>query len=486
MKIKTALVFICLLSAYLSCNQQPDLNKLFSDIENKISSGDLNSAKSLAEKIKKNYPSASATLFKADSLIEIADRIPIDFSLNEEQVIAKLSKIPGGFSGPDKIAWENNQWLEWRMINGEKRYFNRSVSNLVLIKSFNLERSERDSAIAAEKDIIFRKDHTAGIIRSSVHSGDLVSAIDLKIDYTITLEPNTIPAGEIVRCWLPYPKENNPRQKAVKFLTASQSDYIISPDSSTHRTVYMERKVELDKPTVFSISYKYRTSGQYFDLRKMEIKPYEKNSVPYKKYTSEQLPQICFSNRVRNLADSITGSETNPYEIVRKIYYWFNKNIPWAGAMEYSIMPDIPEYVILNKHGDCGMQTLLLMSMLRYKGIPVKWESGWMVPPENKNLHDWCEVYYEGIGWVPVDVSYELQYSDDIRIREFYISGIDSYRLIVNDGISGGLYPEKKFLRSEPYDFQRGEVEWDGGNIYFDRWDYTMKIGYPENNKTVN
>jgi hypothetical protein len=116
--------------------------------------------------------------------------------------------------------------------------------------------------------------------------------------------------------------------------------------------------------------------------------------------------------------------------------------------------------------------------MLRYKGIPVRWQSGWMVPPGYENLHDWCEVYYEGIGWVPADISYDLQDANIQELREFYLSGIDSYRLIVNDGISGSLYPEKKFMRSDPYDFQRGEVEWKGGNLYYDKWDYEMKIEY--------
>ena len=128
------------------------------------------------------------------------------------------------------------------------------------------------------------------------------------------------------------------------------------------------------------------------------------------------------------------------------------------------------------------MQTFLLMSMLRYKGIPVKWQSGWMMPPENENLHDWCEVYFEGTGWIPVDMSYGLQFSGKKKIREFYISGIDSYRLIVNEGVAGDLFPEKQFLRSEPFDFQRGEVEWMGGNLYFDKWEYNLKIEYPEKN----
>ena len=30
-------------------------------------------------------------------------------------------------------------------------------------------------------------------------------------------------------------------------------------------------------------------------------------------------------------------------------------------------------------------------------------------------------------------------------------------------------------MRSEPADFQRGEVEVDGQNLYYDQWDYAVK-----------
>jgi transglutaminase-like putative cysteine protease len=125
--------------------------------------------------------------------------------------------------------------------------------------------------------------------------------------------------------------------------------------------------------------------------------------------------------------------------------------------------------------GDCGMQTLLFMAMARYQCIPVKWQSGWMMHPGKVNLHDWAEVYYEGVGWVPLDMSFNLQQSDNLNEKEFYINGIDAYRLIVNDAISSQFVPEKKYPRSEPYDFQRGEVEWSGGNLYFNKWDYHME-----------
>jgi hypothetical protein len=366
------------------------------------------------------------------------------------------------------------------MINGEKRYFNRAASNLNLIRHFNYQREYYDSLDSREPEMVQRRIHTQAVIKASEKQFMPVIPVEMRIDYTITVDPDAVPAGEIVRCWLPYPKENHPRQQSIRFISASQDQYIISPDSSVHRTVYMEAKATKGVPLIFNVSYSYKSYGQHLDPALQQALSYDKNAPLYQEFTSEQLPHICFTENVRHLADSIIGDEENPFNIVRKIYYWFSNNIPWAGALEYSIIPNIPEYVLQNRRGDCGMQTFLFMSLLRYKGIPVRWQSGWKVPPYGKNLHDWCEVYFEGPGWVPVDISYGLQYSNDPRIKDFYISGIDSYRLIVNDGVAGELYPAKRFLRSEPYDFQRGEVEWRGGNLYFDKWNYEMKITYKE------
>jgi len=426
----------------------------------------------------RHTPDNKQLVLKSDSLSQITERIALDFPFTENEINLQLKEKIGTFTAEEKADWEKKNWLEWKMINGEKRYFNRAVSNLGLTKSFHLQRAQRDSLEASDPEMIYRKKHTQLIIKESENKPDPVIPVSMTINYTITVNPDAVAAGETVRCWLPYPKENHPRQKNIELLATSNKDFIIAPDSAIHRTIYMEAKAEKGLPLIFRISYSYDSYGQYFDPDKMIIAPYDKKSTLYREYTSEQLPHICFTEKVKHLADSIAESEESPFEIVRKIYTWFTNNILWAGAQEYSIMPNIPEYVIQNRRGDCGMQTFLFMSTLRYKGIPVRWQSGWKVPPDAKNLHDWCEVYYEGTGWVPADMSYGLQYSTSRKTREFYISGIDSYRLIVNEGVAGRLYPEKKFLRSEPFDFQRGEVEWREGNLYFDKWDYNMEINY--------
>jgi len=478
MKIHGFFLIAILLYMPFGCTQPPDSNVLLKQIENYVNAGDLKKALLLADSLKKVYPESSRFVSKADSLAQIAERIAIDFSVTGEEIASQLEKRLGRLTPEDQKKWEEAGWLEWRMIDGEKRYFDRAVSNLGLIRSFYLQRSERDSLIAKDPTILFRKKHTESVIKASDNQAVPVAPVEMTINYTITVKPDIVPAGEIIRCWMPFPKESYQRQSDVYILGVSNENFILAPDSVTHRTIYMENKAEKGLPVVFRIAYSYKSSGQYFDPMNIKILPYNKNSELYRKYTSEQLPQICFTENVKHFADSITASEKNPYEIVKKIYYWINENIPWASALVYSIMPNIPEYVLQNRKGDCGMQIFLLMSMLRYEGIPVKWQSGWMTDPDAENLHDWCEVYYEGTGWVPMDTEHGLQHSNNLKTKEFYISGIDSYRLIINDGVSGNLYPEKKFLRSEPFDFQRGEVEWSGGNLYFDKWDYDMKIEY--------
>jgi hypothetical protein len=46
----------------------------------------------------------------------------------------------------------------------------------------------------------------------------------------------------------------------------------------------------------------------------------------------------------------------------------------------------------------------------------------------------------------------------------------------VNLDYGRDLFPPKKDFRSETVDFQRGEVEAEGRNLYFNDWDYSMEI----------
>jgi hypothetical protein len=61
---------------------------------------------------------------------------------------------------------------------------------------------------------------------------------------------------------------------------------------------------------------------------------------------------------------------------------------------------------------------------------------------------------------------------DDPALQWFYLGGLDAYRIAFNSDFSQPLVPAKQYFRSETVDSQRGELEWRGGNLYFDQWDY--------------
>jgi transglutaminase-like putative cysteine protease len=472
------ILFPALLIILFGCRTASDFNQVLEDIQENLDFGNVSIVVQIADSLKKYSTENKEILRIADSLEEIAKRISIDFSVTEKQVIGQIEKLNGPVSAKEMAAWEKEGWLECRMIDGEKKYFKRAASNLMLMKKFHEQKGQKSGEKELDPEKIFRLNHTERVLEASDNQSNPVVPVKMEITYTVTVNPDAVPEGEKIRCWLPWPKLDHARQKEVKLLSTSNPEYTLAPDTAIHSTIYMEERSKKGVPTVFQISLDYVSSAQYFNMSGIHILPYDKTTDNYKKYTSEQLPHICFTDEIKRLADSIAGSDNNPASIVRKIYFWFKENIPWAGALEYSIIQNIPEYVIKYSKGDCGQQTFLFMSLLRYKGIPARWQSGWMMSPDYQNLHDWCEVYYEGTGWLPVDVYCDLQKSKNPLIRDFYLSGIDSYRLIVNDGVAGPLHPEKQFMRSEPNDFQRGEVEWKGGNLYFDKWDYNMKIEY--------
>jgi transglutaminase-like putative cysteine protease len=100
-----------------------------------------------------------------------------------------------------------------------------------------------------------------------------------------------------------------------------------------------------------------------------------------------------------------------------------------------------------------------------------------MIHPGEKNLHDWAEVYFEGVGWVPVDVSFgRYGSSTDERVRNFYSTGMDAHRLAANKGVCGDFYPPKKYIRSETVDAQMGEVETSRGNLFYPGWNQHLEI----------
>ncbi len=409
---------------------------------------------------------------------DLHHRLLVDFNKDEKSVLDYIHRYIPNVTEEQMRMWEKTGALELRIIDGEKKYFQNAARNLFRIdKTCRAIKLKKDGTALEGSEKADMENIPKIIANASSNKNRLAEPKKIKVRYTLTVKADAVPTGKPIRCWLPFPRTDIPRQQNVKLLSTSESQYQRSPVECAHSTIYMEKKAEAGKPTVFSEEFEYTTNGSWFNILSQNVKPYDTNSTLYKVYTSERDCHMVFTPRLRQLADSLTQGVTNPVVKAQRIFQWVNDNFPWASAREYSTIENIPEYVLENHHGDCGQVTLLFLTLCRICGIPAHFESGFMMHPNAENLHDWGEIYFEGIGWVPVDMSFGIPtYAKNEKEKWFFLGGIDSWRMVVNSDFGKSLFPTKTWPRSETVDFQRGEVEWEGGNLYFDNWSWDLEV----------
>lgn len=409
---------------------------------------------------------------------DLHHRLLNDFSKTREQVKEYIRKYIPDVTDRQLDEWEKTGELECRVIDGEKKYFHNAAPNLFRINKECVRLKAKRDTPGRDGEVTVREDNTRAVMKQAAKSKERIGdPKHFRIRYTITVKPDAVPEGETVRCWLPMPRTDVPRQKNVKLLSTSQPDFVRSPMDYAHSTVYMEKKAEAGKPTVFSEEFEFDAYGAWFDLDTAATTTYDTSSDLYKTYTSERDCHMVFTPQIRALAERLTLGAATPLAKARRIFKWVDDNFPWASAREYSTIENIPAYVLDNHHGDCGQVTLLFLTLCRSLGIPAHFQSGFMLHPGEENLHDWGEIYVPEYGWVPVDQSFGIPaYAKNEQETYFFFGGIDSFRMIVNNDYGCPLYPAKQFPRSETVDFQRGEVEWAGGNLYFDQWRWKLEV----------
>ena len=426
---------------------------------------------------------------------DLSQRLAVDFRRTREEVKEYIAKYIPDVTDAQIDEWTRTGELESMEIGKRTMYFRNAAPNLFrLVPELKAIKDSVDQVTDELTGHQAIDAVTIPAIKASVNAalaGQNTTAIPeedylalpkrMRVRFSLTVPVNTLRPGKTLRCWLPYPRQDVARQKDVKFIeagvdsTAYPADRIIFSDPScAHSSLYMEAKTNRYRDVTFYEVFEYTSYGEWHPVDSSLVLKYDTTTEEYKEYTAEREKHVIFTDRIKALADSLTAGLDNPYLQAKAIYTWIDNTFPWASAREYSTMENIPEYVITEGHGDCGMKTLLLMTMCRYKGIPTRWQSGLMMHPGDKNMHDWGEIYFEGYGWMPVDQSFGITPYGGY----FFLGGIEPYRLIVNSDFGREFSPAKKYPRSETVDFQRGEVEWEGGNLYFNQWDYDYQIEY--------
>jgi transglutaminase-like putative cysteine protease len=400
-------------------------------------------------------------------------RIGLDFKLTKSDAIERVRKQIPDLKDTEFDRWDAAGLIERMTIDGHTRYFNRAPSNLFRLSAD--ARTRRAEQTPFNDGPLERPHaHHKEVIAAAAPGKTSVAPRKVRITHAITVDADAVPAGETVRAWIPYPRARPGQHEEIRLIESVPAKHVVAPESTQQRTVYLEAPAGAGKATQFSITYELTSYAQHWmiDPNKVTATP----SLPeLREHLGERPPHIVFTPALREYSKRIVGSETNPYRIALKLFDAVDK-IPWAGAREYSTITNISDYALHAGHADCGQQTLLLMTLLRLNGIPARWQSGWVFSDgDYDNMHDWGWMYLAPYGWVPMDVTFGRLGSTDAAVDTFYFGSLDAYRLAFNDDYGRALFPPKQHFRSETVDSQRGEVEWRGGNLYFDQWDYDFK-----------
>lgn len=416
--------------------------------------------------------------------IERMARIRQDYKITREKLLDQLHKRLTSLTDEEFERYEREGKFDIQVIDGQKRYVNSSASNLLLRVP-----ELRDRLRKREPDSAYRRLYNQMLTVQAAQkltSNPLVLPQDIAVTYTLVVEKNTAPPGKTIRCWLPFVRAF-PHQADAYIVAANPPQYTLAPPEAPHRTAYFESISLKDQPTTFSISFVYRSWARAFSVDPSLVQPCGKESPAFA-YTAERKPHIDFGNEeLKKLNAEIVTGETNPYLIARRIYDWIGNNTIYQYAREYSTLDNISYYTAARRAGDCGQHGMLFIALCRLNGIPARWTTGWeCFNKDGNNMHDWCEFYVEPYGWLPADpdmavnirkhVDGELNTTQCLELSNWLFGNMDNLRLTVNSDFGAPLFPPKADFRSETVDFQRGEVEADGHNLYFDKWDYTMQM----------
>ncbi len=424
--------------------------------------------------------SSGAELKNLEFAFDRLARIKQDYSLSKEDLYNELKQSVKDLTPTEFETWIKQGWLDGREIDGTIYFFDAAISNLYFRHpELNARRIEpRDNA---EKEQL-RLDIVTAIKKAALaEKTPYVLPKSFHVTMNVTAKADAAPVGETIRAWIPIPRRY-PFQTDFKLISSSLPPKSIADENSPIRSIYFEEAARENKPTQFKIEYEFTMRGVSFDLDPKKIQAYDPNDEAVKRFTAEA-PHVVFTPEIKALSARIVGNETNPMLKAKKIYDWLSDHLQYSYAIEYSTIPNISDYCRSKGYGDCGQQALLFITLCRYNGIPARWQTGWDLFPKSTTNHDWADIYLAPYGWMPVDPymgNHAMRYITTLtsaqkkQIRDFYFGGLDQYRMAANSDHNQTLDPPKQSFRSDNVDFQRGEMEHGGKNIYFGRFSYSL------------
>lgn len=391
----------------------------------------------------------------------IIKAMPSDFTYTEEEAFKLASEKISGMTREEFENLLDTSAIEWIYIGGKVYCHQRFLSTLIKVHPDLAERAGEPSA--SESPARQELDKNIAAMKA-----DGKSEWHIRLKAFTKINDDVFRSGETVRVHLPIPK-NAINMKNIKILSHSPNA-VIGDENDPQRTIFFETKLEKNEP--FEVEYEYDSVVNYIDLSdKKNIELAEKTEQPSFE-TEELYPHIRFTPFIKALCKEVGGDEKNPVLLARKFYDYCTTKVTYSYMREYFTITEIPDYCGLGLKGDCGVQALLFITLCRCAGIPAKWQSGVYVNPHDVGCHDWAQFYIAPFGWLFADCSFggSAFRAGNYERHDYYFGNLDPFRMVANSEYQGAFVPEKYHPRIDPYDNQRGEIEYeDRGLAWYER-----------------
>jgi transglutaminase-like putative cysteine protease len=217
---------------------------------------------------------------------------------------------------------------------------------------------------------------------------------------------------------------------------------INNPDNTI---LYFNTNIPAGDSYEIIIQYSIRSWDASFLVNPNTIGDYNVSSELYINNTSPEALIESDDPQIISLATNITSAITNPYYKAKAIYDWVSANILY----EIQTQEKGALWAVENGRGDCSEYTDLLIALCRSVGIPARKVVGWAFSNLTNSFstglyefinfpaHAWSEIYFQNIGWIPVDATWA-------NSGYYYFGKIDPFHLIAAKG-QNITVPNKSF-----------------------------------------
>jgi transglutaminase-like putative cysteine protease len=501
--------------------QTPDL--IPASVAAEIRMGNVTLARQALEKLAaeaERDPTSGALAAAARGEVVRLGRLQREYSLSPLDLLEKLrEKIPS-VNSSDLDFWRGEGDLNHAVLDGQLRYHRREPSGLFRLSEEaaalrdemveSPDRARRRAPRPPRREALTttsilkrdpsaesraRNQQTTNPHSLVQHIPDALAAArdqqsthvlprTFRVSHRIRVLPGRVPPGETVRCWIPIPRdmraEGTGPQSGPGDLVTTPGIHRTSRPVAPMATVYLEQPAALvGEPTVFAVSYVYSTAAR-IPLRTASLETstppnldradVAQGLLARPPHVPSDVPEFV------EMAWSIAGHDAPPLTRAWRLWTWLDQHVRWVPELEYAVLTRIAHKALLLRQADCGVQSLLYMTLCRAVGVPARWQSGWVTRPGAWNLHDWVEIHVEPWGWIPVDPSFGRRDSPDPGIRDFFFGHLDAYRMVANLDYGQPFDPPMVHPRADTVDNQRGEVEWSGGSLFYDDWTYEVNV----------